>query len=90
MSLHNMTAQLTPSQANVIPAGRYIYTDETFLVKPPIASVESFARQGKELVPAYFSFNHNPGSGFTPVYQPAPSMTYNYGSYIYNSVTGFQ
>ena len=88
--MHQMTAQLTPSQANVIPAGKYIYTDETFLVQKPIASFEAFPRQGKELVPAYFSFNHNPGSGFTPVYQPAPSMTYNYGTYIYNSVTGFQ
>ena len=88
--MHQSTMKLTPAQTNVIPPGKYIYTDESFLVSQPIASVESFPRQGKELVPAYFSFNHNPGSGFTPVYTPLPSMSYNYGSYIYNSVTGYQ
>ena len=89
MSLHQSTVKLTPQQANVIPAGKYIYTDETFLVKQPIASVESFPRQGKELVPAYFSFQHG-GQEFTPVYIPLPSMTYNYGTYIYNIVDGYQ
>ena len=89
MALHQGTMKLTPAQANVIPVGKYIYTDETFLVKQPIASVESFPRQGKELVPAYFSFQHG-GQEFTPVYTPLPSMSYNYGSYIYNSVTGYQ
>jgi hypothetical protein len=49
MALHQGTMKLTPQQANVIPAGKYIYTDETFLVKQPIASVEAFPRQGKEL-----------------------------------------
>jgi hypothetical protein len=89
MAMHQGTMKLTPQQANVIPAGKYIYTDETFLVKQPIASVEAFARQGKALVPAYFSFGHgNPD--FTPVYQPAPSMTMNYGTYIYNMVDGYQ
>lgn len=90
MSLQQLTQLLQPQNNNVIPPGKYIYTDETFLVKQPIASVESFPQQGKALVPAYFSFNHNPGSGFTPVYSPAPSMTMNYGTYIYNSVTGYQ
>ena len=89
MALHQGTMKLTPAQANVIPVGKYIYTDETFLVKQPIASVEAFPRQGKELVPAYFSFQHG-GQEFTPVYTPLPSMSYNYGSYIYNSVTGYQ
>ena len=89
MALHQGTMKLTPSQANVIPAGKYIYTDETFLVSQPIASVEAFPRQGKELVPAYFSFQHG-GQEFTPVYTPLPSMSYNYGSYIYNSITGYQ
>ena len=88
--MHQSTMKLTPQQANVIPAGKYIYVDETFLVKQPIASVEAFPRQGKALVPAYFSFNHNPGSGLQPVYQPAPSMTMNYGTYIFNSVDGYQ
>ena len=89
MALHQGTMKLTPAQANVIPVGKYIYTDETFLVKQPIASVEAFPRQGKELVPAYFSFQHG-GQEFTPVYTPLPSMSYNYGSHIYNSVTGYQ
>ena len=89
MSLHQSTVKLTPQQANVIPVGKYIYTDESFLVSQPIASVEAFPRQGKQLVPAYFSFQHG-GQEFTPVYTPLPSMSYNYGSYIYNSVTGYQ
>ena len=90
MALHQGTMKLSPAQANVIPVGKYIYTDETYLVSQPIASVEAFARQGKALVPAYFSFNHNPGSQFTPVYQPAPSMSMNYGTYIYNIIDGYQ
>jgi hypothetical protein len=89
MALHQGTMKLTPAQANVIPVGKYIYTDETFLVKQPIASVESFPRQGKELVPAYFSFQHG-GQEFTPVYTPLPSMSMNYGTYIYNIVDGYQ
>ena len=89
MALHQGTMKLTPAQANVIPVGKYIYTDETFLVKQPIASVEAFPRQGKELVPAYFSFQHG-GQEFTPVYTPLPSMTMNYGTYIYNIVDGYQ
>ena len=89
MALHQGTMKLTPQQANYIPAGRYIYTDETFLVKQPIASEEAFARQGKALVPAYFSFQHG-GQELQPVYQPAPSMTMNYGTYIYNIVDGYQ
>ena len=87
--MHQGTMKLTPQQANVIPAGKFIYVDETFLVKQPIASVEAFARQGKALVPAYFSFQHG-GQEFQPVYQPAPSMKMNYGSYIYNIVDGYQ
>jgi hypothetical protein len=89
MSMHQSTMKLTPQQANVIPVGKYIYTDETFLVKQPIASVEAFPRQGKALVPAYFSFQHG-GQEFQSVYQPAPSMTMNYGTYIYNIVDGYQ
>ena len=87
--MHQGTMKLTPQQANYIPAGKFIYTDETFLVKQPIAKEEAFARQGKELVPAYFSFKHG-GQEFTPVYQPSPSLPMNYGTYIYNIVDGFQ
>jgi len=89
MAMHQGTMKLTPQQANYIPAGKFIYTDETFLVKQPIAKEEAFARQGKELVPAYFSFKHG-GQEFQPVYQPSPSLPLNYGTYIYNIVDGFQ
>ena len=91
MSLQQLTQLLTPQNNNVIPPGRYIYTDETFLMKPPkFFKGEAFPQQGKELIPAYFSFNHKPGSGFTPIYSPAPEMTMNYGTYIYNIVDGYQ
>lgn len=88
MSLHQMTQKLTPQQANIIPAGKYIYTDETFQLEPPkYERGEAFARMGKELVPAHFSYgHHNPN--FTPV--ASPSLPMNYGTYIYNSVTGYQ
>lgn len=88
MSLHQMTQKLTPKQANIIPAGKYIYTDETFQLEPPkYVEGEAFARMGKELVPAHFSYgHHNPD--FTPV--ASPSLPMNYGAYIYNSVTGYQ
>jgi hypothetical protein len=83
-----MTQKLTPQQANIIPAGKYIYTDETFQLEPPkYERGEAFARMGKELVPAHFSYgHHNPN--FTPV--ASPSLPMNYGTYIYNSVTGYQ
>jgi hypothetical protein len=83
-----MTQKLTPQQANIIPAGKYIYTDETFQLEPPkYVEGEAFARMGKELVPAHFSYgHHNPN--FTPV--ASPSLPMNYGTYIYNSVTGYQ
>jgi len=88
MAMHQGTMKLTPQQANYIPAGKFIYTDETFLVKQPIASEEAFPRQGKQLIPAYFSFKHG-GQNFQPVYQPTPSLPMNYNTYIYNSVTGY-
>ena len=89
MALHQGTMKLTPQQANYIPAGKFIYTDETFSVSKPITSDEAFPRQGKALIPAYFSFKHG-GQDFQPVFQPAPSLEMNYGSYIYNIVTGYQ
>ena len=89
MALHQGTLKLTPQQANVIPPGKYIYTDETFSVKQPITSNESFPQQGKALIPAYFSFKHG-GQEFTPVHQPAPYLSMNYGTYIYNIVDGYQ
>jgi hypothetical protein len=90
MSLQQLTALLTPQNNNVIPPGKYIYTDETFLIKPPkFFKGESFPQQGKELVPAYFSFQHG-GQEFVPLYSPAPSKTLNYGYYIYSSTEGYQ
>jgi hypothetical protein len=90
MSLQQLTALLTPQNSNVIPPGKYIYTDETFLMKPAkLVKGESFPQQGKELIPAYFSFQHG-GQEFIPVYSPAPSMTMNFGTYIYNAQTGYQ
>jgi len=88
MSLHHNTGAITPQQNNVIPVGRYIFTDETFQIEPPkYQEGESFARMGKELVPAHFSYgHHNPD--FTPV--ASPSLPMNYGTYIYNIVDGFQ
>jgi len=88
MSLHQMTQKLTPQQTNYIPAGKYIYTDETFQLEPPkYVQGEAFPRMGKELVPAHFSYgHHNPN--FTPM--ASPSLPMNYGTYIYNSVTGYQ
>jgi len=88
MSLHQMTQKLTPQQANIIPAGKYIYTDETFQLEPPkYVEGEAFARMGKELVSAHFSYgHHNPN--FTPV--ASPSLPMNFNTYIYNSVTGYQ
>jgi hypothetical protein len=88
MSLQQMTRKLTPQEANYIPAGKFIYTDETFLIDPPkYQEGEAFARMGKELVPAHFSYgHHNPD--FTPV--NAPSLPMNYGTYIYNIVDGYQ
>ena len=90
MSLHQLAQLLQPQNNNVIPPGKYIFTDETFLIKPPkFFKGEAFPQQGKELVPAYFSFQHG-GQEFTPIHSPAPSMTMNFGTYIYNIVDGYQ
>lgn len=90
MSLHQQTMQLVPATNQMIPATQFIYQQETFLTKPPMLSKgESFPQQGKELVTPYFSFRHG-GQEFVPVYSPAPSMTMNYGTYIYNIVDGYQ
>jgi hypothetical protein len=83
-----MTGQITPQQATAIPAGKFIYTDETFLIKPPkYVPGESYPRAGKELVPHGFNnVHHNPE--FTLV--SAPQLPMNYGTYIYNIVDGYQ
>ena len=90
MSLHQLAQLLQPQNNNVIPPGKFIYTDETFLAKPAkLVKGESFPQQGKELVTPYFSFQHG-GQEFTPVYSPAPTKTLNYGYYIYSITEGYQ
>jgi len=88
MSLHQITQKLTPQQANYIPAGRFIYTDETFLVKPPIdPKGESYPRQGKALVPAHFSYSHyNPDFTYKAGGSP---LAQNFNRLIYNKLTGY-
>jgi hypothetical protein len=94
MSLHQQTQQVSPAMAKAIAPGKYIYEDERFLLQEsgktiPYVLGQDFARQGLRLRPAQFQYAHiNPT--FTPVYQPAPEMTMNFGSYIYNKVSGFQ
>ena len=82
-----MTQKLTPQQANYIPAGKFIYTDETFLIDPPkYQEGEAFPRMGKELVPAHISYGHH-NADFTTI--ASPSLPMNFNTYIYNSVTGY-
>jgi hypothetical protein len=94
MSLHQQTQAVTPAMAKAIPPGKFIAEDERFMEQEsgktlPYVLDQDFARQGLRLRPAHFQFAHlNPT--FTPVYQPAPSMEQNYGTYIFNKVTGYQ
>lgn len=88
MSLHQTTQKLTPQQANVIPAGKFIYTDQTFLVKQPVdPKGESFPRAGRELIPHGFSYNHH-NPNFTYVAGNNP-LAMNFNTVIYNKLTGF-
>jgi hypothetical protein len=94
MSLHQQTQAVTPAMAKAIPPGKFIAEDERFMEqesgrKLPYVLDQDFARQGLRLRPAQFQFAHlNPT--FTPVYQPAPELEQNYGTYIFNKVTGYQ
>jgi hypothetical protein len=94
MSLSHNTGLLQQLQNKSIPPGKYIGEDERFAetLKPqkmPYMIGESFAREGKPLRPAHFQYSHlNPT--FTPVYIPPPELKMNYGTYIYNKVTGYQ
>mgnify|MGYP003635139985 FL=1 len=94
MSLHQQTQQVTPAMAKAIPPGKFIAEDERFMIqesgrKLPYVLDQDFARQGLRLRPAQFQYAHlNPT--FTPIYQPAPQMEMNYGTYIYNKVDGYQ
>jgi hypothetical protein len=94
MSLHQQTQQVTPAMAKAIPPGKFIAEDERFMIqesgrKLPYVLDQDFARQGLRLRPAQFQYAHlNPT--FTPIYQPAPQMEMNYGTYIFNKVDGYQ
>ena len=94
MSLHQQTQQVTPAMAKAIPPGKFIAEDERFMIqesgrKLPYVLDQDFARQGLRLRPAQFQYAHlNPT--FTPIYQPAPQMEMNFGTYIYNKVDGYQ
>lgn len=88
MSLQPRTMKLTPQQNNIIPIGKFIATDESFLFKQPIdPKGESFPRQGKPLVPYGFAFN-NTNPDFTYIAGGIP-MAMNYNTLIYNKLTGF-
>ena len=94
MSLHQQTQNVTPAMAKAIPPGKFIAEDERFMIqesgrKIPYVLDQDFARQGLRLRPAQFQFAHlNPT--FTPIYQPPPELEQNYGTYIFNKVTGYQ
>jgi len=94
MALHQQTQMVSPAMAKAIPPGKFIAEDERFLLqetgrKIPYVLDQDFARQGLRLRPAQFQYSHlNPT--FTPIYQPPPEMTMNYGTLIYNKVDGYQ
>jgi hypothetical protein len=94
MSLSHNTELLKALQNKAIPPGKFIAEDERFaetLQKSnmPYMIGESYAREGKTLRPAHFQYDHiNPS--FTPLYMPEINLKLNYGTYIYNKVTGYQ
>lgn len=94
MTLSHNTALLQQLQNKAIPPGKFIGEDERFAetLKPekmPYMIGETFAREGKPLRPAHFQHSHlNPE--FTPIYIPQTKLAMNYGTYIYNQVTGYQ
>ena len=93
MSLSHNTGALKALQNKTIPPGKYIAEDERFAetlqkTNMPYMIGESYARQGQTLRPANFQHDHlNPS--FTTL-NPENSLTLNYGTYIYNKVTGYQ
>lgn len=94
MSLTHNTDLLKVLQNKAIPPGKFIAEDERFAetlqkTNMPYMIGESFARQGQALRPAHFQHDHiNPS--LTPVYMPETRLAMNYGTYIYNKVTGYQ
>jgi hypothetical protein len=94
MSLSHNTELLKALQNKAIPPGKFIAEDERFAetlqkTNMPYMIGESYAREGKTLRPAHFQHDHiNPF--FTPLYMPEINLKLNYGTYIYNKVTGYQ
>ena len=85
---HHPTAQLTPQQNNIIPAGKFIAVDERYLIKPlPKPMDDSFHKQGKPLIEYGYSFGRQPPD-FTYKAGGEP-LAMNYNTYIYNQLTGF-
>lgn len=94
MSLQHNTNLLRALQNKAIPAGKFIAEDQRFAetmekTNMPYMIGESYAREGKTLRPAHFQYEHiNPKH--TPVYIPETQLAMNYGTYIYNQLTGYQ
>lgn len=94
MSLQHNTNLLQALQNKSIPPGKFIAEDERFAetmekTNMPYMIGESYPRQGKTLRPAHFQYEHlNPK--LTPLHIPETQLAMNYGTYIYNQLTGFQ
>jgi hypothetical protein len=92
--MHHATKELIPQVARAIPFGKFIYVDETFLIdelrrkNPNPKHLDTpFSKMGKELVP--YGFNH-PHATQSFVKNSNDTLAKNYGTYIYNQVTGYQ
>jgi hypothetical protein len=94
MSLTHNTKLLVQMQNKAIPPGKFIAEDERFSTtlqpqKMPYMIGESYARSGQPLREANFQYDHlNPS--LTKIYNPEVSLSMNYGTYIYNQITGYQ
>lgn len=89
----NKTNLLVPTINRAIPAGKFIYVDETFLIeearrkmKPKHLDTE-FSKMGKELVPYGFNHSHQT-QDFVKISND--TLQRDFGRYIYNQITGFQ
>lgn len=84
---------LQPMPTRAIPAGKFIYVDETFLIeeerrkmKPKHLDIP-FSKMGKDLVP--YGFNH-PHNTQDFVKNSNDYLQRDFGRYIYNQITGYQ
>lgn len=90
---HQSPKLLLPQVARAIPFGKFIYTDETFLIeearrkqKPKHLDIP-FSKMGKPLVP--YGFNHPHQTQYF-VKNSNDYLQRDFGRYIYNQITGFQ